>query len=325
MTKCIGCKCCVVACNEQNGNPAGLQWRRVGEIEGGYYPHTRRHYLSMGCNHCVEPTCLSGCPVDAYTKDGATGIVLHSADACIGCQYCTWNCSYGVPQYNPERGVVGKCDLCHSRLGLGQAPACATACPTGAILVEIVKIDAWRAATAELTQTAGMPTNDQSLSTTRITMPSLAGKVVKSSDPSVASLRGDGASTFVFDAEGRLRRAFYRPVSEEEIALMVEQCRSQREQDLDESLLHVPEPEEHEGGDEEFDPDEDPLLDRAIEIVVQTQTASVSLIQRRLRVGYTRAGRLIDMLERRGIISGSEGSKPRRVLVGEGDLDRIPS
>ena len=75
----------------------------------------------------------------------------------------------------------------------------------------------------------------------------------------------------------------------------------------------------------EFDPDEDPLLDRAIEIVVQTQTASVSLIQRRLRVGYTRAGRLIDMLERRGIISGYEGSKPRRVLVAEDDLERVNS
>ena len=76
-------------------------------------------------------------------------------------------------------------------------------------------------------------------------------------------------------------------------------------------------------GDEDFDPDEDPLLDRAIEIVVQTQTASVSLLQRRLRVGYTRAGRLVDMLERRGIISGYEGSKPRRVLVGEAELDRV--
>ena len=43
MTKCIGCKCCVVACNEQNGNPAGINWRRVGEIEGGYYPNTQRH------------------------------------------------------------------------------------------------------------------------------------------------------------------------------------------------------------------------------------------------------------------------------------------
>ena len=55
-------------------------------------------------------------------------------------------------------------------------------------------------------------------------------------------------------------------------------------------------------------------------VVVQTETASVSMIQRRLRVGYTRAGRLIDMLERRGIISGYEGSKPRQVLVSEADL-----
>jgi S-DNA-T family DNA segregation ATPase FtsK/SpoIIIE len=104
----------------------------------------------------------------------------------------------------------------------------------------------------------------------------------------------------------------------------VEQSKGQREQQLDESLLVVPEPEDVEDADDEdFDPDEDPLLDKAIEIVVQTQTASVSLIQRRLRVGYTRAGRLIDMLERRGIISGYEGSKPRRVLVSEGDLHRI--
>ena len=119
----------------------------------------------------------------------------------------------------------------------------------------------------------------------------------------------------------RLQGAF---VTEEEIALVVEQCRSQRGQELDETLLEPPEPRgEDEVEDEEFDPDEDPLLDRAIEIVVQTQTASVSLLQRRLRVGYTRAGRLIDMLERRGIISGYEGSKPRRVLVGETDLERV--
>jgi S-DNA-T family DNA segregation ATPase FtsK/SpoIIIE len=115
-------------------------------------------------------------------------------------------------------------------------------------------------------------------------------------------------------------------VSEEEIALVVEQCRGQREQELDESLLQTPEaPVEGGEDDDEFDPDSDPLLERAIEVVVQTQTASVSLVQRRLRVGYTRAGRLIDMLERRGIISGYEGSKPRRVLVGEAELERVLS
>ena len=179
MTRCIGCKCCVVACNEQNGNPAAINWRRVGEIEGGWFPHTMRSYLSMGCNHCLEPTCMSGCPVDAYSKDPVTGIVRHSADACIGCQYCTWNCSYGVPQYNPDRGVVGKCDMCHGRLSLGQAPACVSACPEGAIAIEIVNVAEWRTTLATTTArrepgraaSTGLPADDHSLSATRITLP----------------------------------------------------------------------------------------------------------------------------------------------------------
>ena len=141
------------------------------------------------------------------------------------------------------------------------------------------------------------------------------------------SLLGQGDMLFKPLGTSRLQRLQGAYVSEEEVALVVEQCRAQRPQELDESLLVPPEaePSEEELGDGEFDPDEDPLLERAIEIVVQTQTASVSLIQRRLRVGYTRAGRLIDMLERRGIISGYEGSKPRRVLIGESDLERVNS
>ncbi len=138
------------------------------------------------------------------------------------------------------------------------------------------------------------------------------------------SLLGQGDMLFKPLGTSRLQRLQGAYVSEEEVALVVEQCRSQRGQDLDESLLEAPEvayDESDDGG--EFDPDEDPLLDKAIEIVVQTQTASVSLLQRRLRVGYTRAGRLIDMLERRGIISGYEGSKPRRVLVAEADLHTV--
>ncbi|MGH3066176.1 MAG: DNA translocase FtsK [Gaiellaceae bacterium] len=135
------------------------------------------------------------------------------------------------------------------------------------------------------------------------------------------SLLGQGDMLFKPLGTSRLQRLQGAYVSEEEVALVVEQCRSQRGQDLDESLLEAPEAAYEEGEDElDFDPDEDPLLDKAIEIVVQTQTASVSLLQRRLRVGYTRAGRLVDMLERRGIISGYEGSKPRRVLVTEVDL-----
>ena len=138
------------------------------------------------------------------------------------------------------------------------------------------------------------------------------------------SLLGQGDMLFKPLGTSRLQRVQGAYVGEEEIALIVEQCRAQREQELDPSLLEAPEPPPEEAdADEEFDPDEDPLLDRAIEVVVQAQTASTSLLQRRLRVGYTRAGRLIDMLERRGIISGYEGSKPRRVLVDEAQLDRV--
>jgi DNA segregation ATPase FtsK/SpoIIIE, S-DNA-T family len=138
------------------------------------------------------------------------------------------------------------------------------------------------------------------------------------------SLLGQGDMLFKPLGTSRLQRVQGAFVTEEEIALIVEQCRAQRAQELDESLLEAPEaPGESDEVEGDFDPDEDPLLEKAIEVVVQTQTASVSLLQRRLRVGYTRAGRLIDMLERRGIISGYEGSKPRRVLVDESSLPQL--
>ena len=92
-----------------------------------------------------------------------------------------------------------------------------------------------------------------------------------------------------------------------------------------EELLEEVESEGLAAEDAEFHPDEDPLLEEAIALVAQMGTASTSMLQRRLRLGYTRAGRLIDMLERRGIISGYEGSKPRQVLITEADVPRILS
>ena len=181
MTRCIGCRCCEVACSEQNGSPIEINWRRVGEIEGGTYPFTQRLYLSMSCNHCLEPSCLKGCPVNAYTKDAFTGIVRHSADACIGCGYCTWNCPYGAPQYNPARGVVGKCDLCYHRLEQGRAPACADACPEGAIRIELVNIAEWRRDHADA-EAPGMPAAAHTLSTTRVTLPEKAAPVFERAD-----------------------------------------------------------------------------------------------------------------------------------------------
>ncbi|HZO96586.1 MAG TPA: DNA translocase FtsK [Gaiellaceae bacterium] len=136
------------------------------------------------------------------------------------------------------------------------------------------------------------------------------------------SLLGQGDMLFKPLGTSRLQRVQGAFVTEEEVALVVEACRVQREPEIDESFLEAPVvfADDGDADEEGFDPDEDPLLDRAVEVVVAAQTASVSLLQRRLRVGYTRAGRLIDMLERRGIISPYEGSKPRRVLLGEHEL-----
>ena len=181
MTKCIGCRSCEVACNEQNGNPADILWRRIGELEAGSYPDTQRHYLSMGCNHCLDAECVKGCPVDAYKKDPVTGIVLHSADACIGCQYCVWNCPYSVPQFNPERGVVGKCDMCKGRLEDGFEPACVNACPESAIEIEIVNMAAWRENYSGA-ESPGMPSAVHTISTTRITLPENTESVLERVD-----------------------------------------------------------------------------------------------------------------------------------------------
>ncbi|MBI4208533.1 MAG: dimethyl sulfoxide reductase anchor subunit [Deltaproteobacteria bacterium] len=168
-TKCIGCKCCVVACHEQNNNPPEVQWRQVGEIAGGEFPETKHFYISMSCNHCQDPSCLKGCPVDAYYKDKTTGVVLMKEDTCIGCQYCTWNCPYGAPQYNEERKMVTKCDMCHNRIAEGNRPACVEACPSEALTIERFNVEEWRENSTEA-NAPGVPDSSITQSTTRITL-----------------------------------------------------------------------------------------------------------------------------------------------------------
>jgi Fe-S-cluster-containing dehydrogenase component/DMSO reductase anchor subunit len=191
MGACIGCHSCEVACAEQNGLPAGTVWRRVGEIEGGDHPDTRRWHMSMACNHCVEPACLEGCPTNAYEKL-ANGIVAHHADDCVGCQYCVWTCPYSVPAFQPDRRIVTKCDMCQPRLEEGYAPACVSACPTHAITVEKVNVDAWRADHAA-GDAPHLPDAGITLSTTRITLP--------------PELAGTGKGTGQGRADGTGRRA----------------------------------------------------------------------------------------------------------------------
>lgn len=170
MDLCVGCHACEVACSEQNGLPVDTQWRRVGEVEGGTFPDTMRLFMSSGCNHCLDAPCAKGCPVDAYKVD-ESGIVIHQADVCIGCQYCTWNCPYSVPSFQPERGVVSKCDMCVNRLDAGLATACVQACPASAIEIETVPIEAVIATYAEAGAAPGMPSPAISMPSTKITLP----------------------------------------------------------------------------------------------------------------------------------------------------------
>jgi DNA segregation ATPase FtsK/SpoIIIE, S-DNA-T family len=137
------------------------------------------------------------------------------------------------------------------------------------------------------------------------------------------SLLGQGDMLFSPVGTSRLQRIQGAYIDEAQIAKLTDLWRKQGEPELREELLEEVEPVEAESSGDELDPDEDPILRDAITLVAEMQTASTSMLQRRLRLGYTRAGRVIDMLERRGVISGYEGSKPRQVLITEADLPRI--
>jgi S-DNA-T family DNA segregation ATPase FtsK/SpoIIIE len=138
------------------------------------------------------------------------------------------------------------------------------------------------------------------------------------------SLLGQGDMLFRPAGESRSARIQGAFITEDEIERLTEHWRRQGEPELQEELLEAVEVDDDgEAAEGDFDPDQDDLLADAVATVVQMGTASTSMLQRRLRVGYTRAGRLIDMMERRGVISGYEGSKARQVLITEADLPRV--
>ena len=113
----------------------------------------------------------------------------------------------------------------------------------------------------------------------------------------------------------RVQGAF---ISDEEVERLVEFVKKDSEANYDEDVLEQLEragEEASEGPEEDEAKEADALLPQAIEIVIDSGQASVSLVQRKLSVGYARAGRLVDQMEARGIVGPSEGSKPRRVLV----------
>jgi Fe-S-cluster-containing dehydrogenase component/DMSO reductase anchor subunit len=168
LDSCTGCKSCVAACRSLNGLDADESWRRVGGLYGLDEGEPVQQTVTTACHHCVDPACLSGCPVDAYEKDPFTGIVSHLDDQCIGCRYCTLMCPYEVPRYSQSRGIVRKCDMCAGRLAEGEAPACVQACPTAAIRIAVVDVAVVRAEAATgAVLVPGAPSSSLTVPTTR--------------------------------------------------------------------------------------------------------------------------------------------------------------
>jgi Fe-S-cluster-containing dehydrogenase component/DMSO reductase anchor subunit len=137
LDRCSGCKSCVAACHSLNGLDEGESFRDVGLLVGGGDSDPFLQHVTAACHHCLEPACLIACPVDAYEKNLTTGIVKHLDDQCIGCRYCTLACPYDVPKYHHRLGIVRKCDMCSTRLAVGEAPACVQSCPSEAIAIRL--------------------------------------------------------------------------------------------------------------------------------------------------------------------------------------------
>ncbi|EIJ69161.1 hydrogenase 2 operon protein HybA [Pasteurella bettyae] len=159
-TLCVGCQACVAECQHINSkmtNPKGDQtWSNNDKLT----PFTRNiiqvwsegdglnkdqtqngyAYIKKQCMHCVDPNCVSVCPVQALTKDPKTGIVGYDPDICTGCRYCMVGCPFDVPKYdyNNPFGEISKCELCNQkgveRINHKQLPGCCDVCPTGAII-----------------------------------------------------------------------------------------------------------------------------------------------------------------------------------------------
>jgi Fe-S-cluster-containing dehydrogenase component/DMSO reductase anchor subunit len=165
---CTGCKACVVGCHHMNGLDEKETWRKVDLLKGNEASPSVQH-LTSACHHCVEPGCLTGCPVQAYEKDETTGVVSHLDDQCIGCRYCELKCPYEVPQYNDKLGIVRKCDMCIGRLKEGEAPACVQSCPNEAIKITTVKQKTIVDMIRENTEMPGNPSSLTTYPTTQFT------------------------------------------------------------------------------------------------------------------------------------------------------------
>jgi len=161
-TLCVGCKACVTACKQANGkvldvpadkpyldqtkhlSPDALNVIKIyknGKSEAKDREIDGFAFQKHSCMHCVDPSCVSVCPVQALQKDKKTGVVSYNKDACIGCRYCIASCPFQIPKFNYDSPFpeIHKCQLCDHLWSENKFSACADVCPTGATLYGPVK------------------------------------------------------------------------------------------------------------------------------------------------------------------------------------------
>ncbi len=184
-TLCIGCQACMSGCKRANklepdpsgeepmwDNPTELSTKSLTVIKQYRSEHPDRSkqnvdsgFIKRQCMHCIDPACVSACPVSAMQKDQTTGIVTYNKDACIGCRYCQVACPHNVPTFEFDKPFpkIVKCQLCNHLIAKGQISACCRVCPTGASLygpVELLKKEAKRRLNLPAGKTADYPVND---------------------------------------------------------------------------------------------------------------------------------------------------------------------
>ncbi len=160
-TLCVGCKACVAMCKQVNDMPPTLlgddvQYDSAKDLsaqtlnvikvyqDGDGSVKDRETdgfaFEKRSCMHCVDPGCVSVCPVTALRRHPATGVVTYHEDVCIGCRTCMTACPYNVPQFEYDNpfGRIYKCEMCNQagveRIDKGGMTGCAEVCPTGATL-----------------------------------------------------------------------------------------------------------------------------------------------------------------------------------------------
>jgi len=158
--RCIGCRECQSACRQRrieedpkltenniDSSPEKLSaetWT-ILKLYQDEQNKSEYSFVKSQCMHCLDPACVSACPVSALEKTKEGPVIYHS-EVCIGCRYCMAACPFDIPKYqwNEVFPLIQKCDFCADRQAQGLMPACAEACKNDVLIYgkrsELIKI-----------------------------------------------------------------------------------------------------------------------------------------------------------------------------------------